>query len=239
LTRDLANKEASWPEFAAFDCASCHHYLRPESWRQDPLAVRPGIVALGRPTMPGWSSILLPLVSGESAGDPSLQTVVASLNRAMTLVPFGRPSDIVAECNQAEAKIVAAIEKLQERVFDRGAARQAITQLNELSQAKVDFHSQRQILWAKRMIELDLRMDVLPEFVQSRTGDDDYWRQQGERHAQNWLKWKRDILLPKQQQLIRQFENDVRHLSLDDRQPDVWLRSLSDFETNPIRPNKR
>ncbi len=75
-----------WPDFARFDCAACHHDLKPAldaAWRQ----ARGYRNTPGRPPLPEWTSALAQLAPGaEQAGLPRFLDAHA---KAATDQPFG------------------------------------------------------------------------------------------------------------------------------------------------------
>lgn len=70
--------EASWPEFAEFDCFACHHDLQNKSWRR----TTPRGTSLG---LPGWGTWYLPMAGSLAAASPDvLQVNTADLQQSLS-----------------------------------------------------------------------------------------------------------------------------------------------------------
>ena len=122
--RSATDPKTPWPEFAEFNCASCHHNLRvgtkdDENWRQDPAKLD------GRPAgAPAWQMIW-PLTP--AAGLPSPKRANAQLNSL--LVAIEQPRFVPAAKGKAAAGAVVGNLEGQRKAFaglsDQAAVLQA------------------------------------------------------------------------------------------------------------------
>jgi hypothetical protein len=142
--------DRSWPEFALYDCNTCHHDLKAESWRQQRgYAGKPG-----RPQMRDWSTALLPLAMRHE--QPRAATMVAdfpkrlaSLRGAFSNSPFGDPSEVFPKAAALVEWSDAMLKQLQESRFDRGESAKLLAALVDgYKKDLLDFDSARQIGWA-------------------------------------------------------------------------------------------
>lgn len=159
----LAQVEGTrWPEFAIYDCASCHHELRSgPGYPQRPFGKNP----IGRPPAQLWPTMLARLGVLQSVQhDPAAATeplarmsqAQGDFERAITATVFGKPDDIAAAAERLEAELTALSERLKYSGYDRAAAQSALLFLTDTSQAETrDYHSARQIAWAIREITKD------------------------------------------------------------------------------------
>jgi hypothetical protein len=163
--------DTGWPEFARFDCSSCHHELKASGPSSRPHS-RGGLV--GRPPAPIWSRALVSLAI--DAADPSkfdtriaeLDGHLAKFDAALTEKPFGDRANTAAAARAIvawteepllELKALASIKKGENRrVIDQSEALRLLRRLIEDPRLDVtDFESARQIGWAIRTISHELR----------------------------------------------------------------------------------
>jgi len=152
-----------WPEFALYDCASCHHELRSGPGLPDrPFGKNP----IGRPPAQVWPMALLNLAFLQSvqyephAGKAwfgKLTLLQLDFERSLTTTVFGKPEDIAASADALRAELAPLIDRLKTSRYDEVAARHALLILTNKSQVETrDFHSARQIAWSIREITKDL-----------------------------------------------------------------------------------
>jgi hypothetical protein len=105
----------NWPELAMthFDCAACHHELERPSWRQ----ARGYRGVPGRPLLPAWPRVLLPVVgrvvdSGKGGNVKTLEEALAELDRICSEAPFGKPGPLGA----GAGKVMAACDKMLQAI---------------------------------------------------------------------------------------------------------------------------
>jgi hypothetical protein len=171
---------STWPEFARFDCYPCHHELRSpggEVWR------RARARGVGRPSGPAWPTVLVDL--GLDAAEPEksgsrkaqLAELLERFHAALTDRPFGDPETASAKARDivellrtplAELSQLATVKPGEKRrILDRHEARRLLRILGDAATKDLqDYESARQIGWAFRTIDRELRE------VTSRQSDD-------------------------------------------------------------------
>jgi nitrate/TMAO reductase-like tetraheme cytochrome c subunit len=138
------NKRFTWPEFALYDCAACHHELR----RQDGLTSRPKSSGPpGRPPMPRWTSALLGLATERK---PELDRDLHTLELAYTQRPFGDPKKIAAAATKLTPQLKQLCQELRDAKFDDERITKALALLVSSSGTADmrDYASARQVAWA-------------------------------------------------------------------------------------------
>jgi hypothetical protein len=161
--------KTTWPEFAMFDCAMCHHDLRYPAWRQTRLSAAPG-----RPQIPHWPQALVGVVINQiaetdhAAADKlklEFATLIADLDAPFRRQPFG-DSTAIAE---PAMKLVAFLDQLLDRMkppkYNREAAGSALQQLCDAAlNGTPDYDSARQISWAFQSIYRNLASSTTSGF---------------------------------------------------------------------------
>lgn len=161
------NPKYTWPEFALYDCASCHHELRSgKGYPQRPFGK--GIV--GRPPAQSWPLSLANLaVAHDSQYDPAkTKTAIAALAKSRNAFElsltrgqvFGDRKDIEAAALRFEADLQPLLQRLKATPFSEQAANQAVNFLIDPQNGIEyrDYHSARQLAWAVREIAKDARL---------------------------------------------------------------------------------
>jgi hypothetical protein len=129
---------ARWPDFARFDCFSCHHELRPDdgaSWRQ----VRRRGLAPGRPTSPDWPLALIRLaISIENSPQAESRQAqferdLAALNRSLAERPYGEAGRLASAARGLARWADSAIQDLSKTVFDAAKARTLLDRLSDVA----------------------------------------------------------------------------------------------------------
>ncbi len=186
LFAEQASYTDDWPEFAMFDCQSCHHELKMDSWRQQRgYSGRPG-----RPPMPQWPAALVKLgIAHSAADDADRQTKLdelADLRQSVQLLldaqPFGNPQRIAQpDANGPVQKLAAWLDDLSQRLrvkpFTRGDAKQSLEMLcgarPELgfdpTKDIADYHAARQVAWAIQVMHKDLKPGAADIPAETRT----------------------------------------------------------------------
>jgi Cytochrome c554 and c-prime len=149
-------------DFAAFDCASCHHDLEVPSRRQnrDPETI-------GRPPLRSWPTTLLKLGFRQAAGerDDAYQAIAQpfaeNLNRlrqAALSQPFGDSAAVASTAGTLAADAGQLLKTLQGKKapYDRNDARRLLRELSSSRQDQ-DYDSARQTGWAFNIIYRELQ----------------------------------------------------------------------------------
>lgn len=151
-----------WPEFALYDCASCHHELRSgPGYPQRPF----GKNAVGRPPAQVWPAALLKLVVLQQAqydrvaGEAQLSQLLKSqqdFERALTSTLFGKRREIEVAGDALRTDLGQLIESLKQSRYDQPAAFAALKLLTDKTEFETrDYHSARQLAWTVREISKD------------------------------------------------------------------------------------
>jgi Cytochrome c554 and c-prime len=147
-------------DFALFDCASCHHDLKRDSWRQK--RGYPG--SPGRPQMPNWPlAILRVAVSYAAANDAKekqarqeLDTALGQLAHAYDVQPFGEPGTVESAAKALAQWSDGLRASLAKGTYDKAAALRILHQLAaEPARSTPDFESARQLAWAFEIVYQD------------------------------------------------------------------------------------
>ena len=157
-----AGTPAAWPEFAIYDCASCHHELRSgPGYPQRPFGKHP----IGRPPAQLWPMMLAKLGVLQSVQyDPAagaeplakMNQAQKDFEQAITATVFGKPVEVAEAAKKLEAELTVLSERLKYCRYDRAATHSALLLLTDSSQVETrDYHSARQIAWAVREIVKD------------------------------------------------------------------------------------
>ncbi len=158
----------AWPDYARFDCASCHHELERPSWRQERGFDGPP----GRPVLNRWPLVLLSLgIDRLTQDDPKAKSLFdelkaheASLAAITRARPFGRKDELVAAtgafANWAEGLSV----KLSKVKFDDKSIRGMLHKLlTEASDSDLDYEAARYVAWTASSFLKDLNRDPMTD----------------------------------------------------------------------------
>jgi hypothetical protein len=154
---DPSAEAASWPDFAALDCAMCHHDLHYPAWRQ----TRPEHSS-GRPQIPRWPEALVGVAISQVAGSDRQEAIrmqhefvglISNLRATFVRQPFGDPVAIL----QSSAPLISFLDPITKQLkstkFDRTAALLALNDLcASASDSTPDFATARQLAWAFQSI---------------------------------------------------------------------------------------
>lgn len=176
------SQDAAQPELAAFDCQSCHHELRSPAWRQ----ARQPTGRLGRPRPTEWPQTLVhigsPAVKDPSAEQTQFEKQWREMHVAFDDQPFGNRARLIAVID-GDRGLVAWLDRQGEALaaspIVEATCEKALRALYGFdSGATPDFHSARQIAWAIRVIELELRTSrEKPKFLDRPVAESDKQRQ--------------------------------------------------------------
>jgi Cytochrome c554 and c-prime len=169
-TSELA---AEWPDFARFDCSSCHHDLQAAEtppWRQ---AQSRGFRASpGRPRATAWSSVLVPIAiealskDTESASlqQSQFERALEQFRAAVTIRPFG---DRRAGSFAARKLVSWANHLLEDQtraVVDQVKARALLAEICARAEESIpDYDTSRQLAWAFRAVYQDVAAMSKPD----------------------------------------------------------------------------
>jgi hypothetical protein len=156
----------TWPEYARFECYSCHHDLESPGyrrWRQ----VRGGITRFdglslkgspGRPRLQTWPLALLPALTARTGTAPSpsardaIRDGVFALHEAIDARPFGDAGDVSRAARRLETAAQTRLDAFTSIRFDGSGPPRLLTAL-----ASLDYDSARQIAWAIKSIHAGWR----------------------------------------------------------------------------------
>lgn len=161
------------PEFSQFDCRACHHELQP-------FTPHAGIDLTGRPGRPrlrSWPTALAEVaIKHASQGDTQVADTLladyrdrlAAMHASFAASPFGKPSALgdPADANSPSGRMLAWIDAdlldaLEQPACDASAARSLLRSICEVAlERDLDYDSARQLAWAFRTIDLELRPDA-------------------------------------------------------------------------------
>ena len=156
-----------WPDYARFDCWSCHHDLKRDGWRQARgyKGGPPGRVPVGE-----WPLAIVELgIDHLVRHDPADKVLRSDLDRfekalheQANLRPFGRKPAIGKAADDFAGWTDVLIRKLAASKVDRAVASRLLRKLVETSEASTpDYDSARHVAWTIRRLVEDLG-DTLP-----------------------------------------------------------------------------
>jgi hypothetical protein len=159
LLGSQAGSKDAWPELAHFDCYSCHHDLKANSWRQK----RGYVGKPGRPQMQAWPTSLVELALHHSAaGDAKkIDTLLTEFNAKLKKLraayddkPFGDPDQIgPAARDLAEWIDQQASQTKVSADITPAAYKRLLTQLIDTHKDRyLDFEAARQVAGAIRAV---------------------------------------------------------------------------------------
>ncbi|MEQ9379574.1 MAG: multiheme c-type cytochrome [Pirellulales bacterium] len=167
----------SWPELGLMECSSCHHDLRQESWRRDPVRMvlrhQPGndrAPAVGRPCLPTSSRVALmapPVLDVWKSSHEASEIALAmeQLNLALDELdaefrahPFGNPKRVESLARVAGQKADELAILLNEFTLLEPTAVKLTAALAELGREQhLSFDESRQIVWTFDQLHRDLK----------------------------------------------------------------------------------
>ena len=157
-----------WPDYARFDCWSCHHDLKRDSWRQA-RGYENG--PPGRVPISEWPLALVKLgidhLSRKNPADRALEADLDRLQKALheqaNVRPFGRKAAIAQAADDFVGWADVLIKKLTASKFDRVVASRMLRKLLEMAGASTpDYDSARHVAWTIKLLVEELG-DTLPD----------------------------------------------------------------------------
>ncbi len=168
----------SWPDYARFDCWSCHHDLKRESWRQ----VRGYQRAPGRPPVSEWPLAIVKLgIARLEMDDPSARSLTGELlghQKAIldeaTARPYGRKAALGTAAGQFAAWSDVLIQRLSAARYDEKVALKLLRKLvDSVIDEELDYDAARQIAWTIKILvedtgtQLDANRKAIDAVLQS------------------------------------------------------------------------
>jgi hypothetical protein len=159
------------PEWGTFDCQACHHELRLPAWRQ----ARQPWGRPGRPRPSEWPAALVFLADAKGNWREQVNAALSDMHGALDARPFGVPAALAVSIEGKPVDRKPGLADLLDRRADEIASQRlarkdlepilvGLYAVNE-KEFHPDFHSARQIAWAIRVIESELRIaPQSPEF---------------------------------------------------------------------------
>jgi hypothetical protein len=167
----------SWPDYARFDCASCHHELQRPSWRQE----RGFVLTPGRPPVGRWplESVRLGIeklkMDDESAGrfHDELKAHESVLNAATGARPFGRKVAL----KEAATKYAAWAQELAARIatasYEEKGVKNLLGKLLAMAtEADLDYDAARHLVWTAWTFYRDLQPDYANDAETKKKNDE-------------------------------------------------------------------
>jgi Cytochrome c554 and c-prime len=150
----------TWPDYARFDCWSCHHDLKRESWRQ----ARGYQAAPGRPPISEWPLTIVELaIARLSFDDPTAKVLLGELQGHQKAVldestarPYGRKVAMAAAAEKFAAWTDVLTKRLSSATYDEAVSARLLRTLVENAGEKlVDYDAARQIAWTIKILVAD------------------------------------------------------------------------------------
>jgi Cytochrome c554 and c-prime len=155
-----------WPDYARFDCWSCHHDLKRESWRQARGYQGPP----GRVPVSEWPLAIVDLgIERLAMDDPAALALRSELQRFRQVLrdqansrPFGKKVSIAKAAKELSDWSDVLIKKLTAASYDQAIARKLLRKLVEKAELSTpDYDSARHIAWTIKLLVEELG-DKLP-----------------------------------------------------------------------------
>jgi len=149
-----------WPDYARFDCWSCHHDLKRDGWRQARVSDGPP----GRAPLAEWPLALVELGIEELArANPGAKALGAELQGHRKAIrdevnarPFGRRARLSRAAGEFAAWSDVLVKQLAAAPYDEAAAhrllRRALVRAEEFT---VDYDAARHIAWTVKILVED------------------------------------------------------------------------------------
>ncbi len=150
----------AWPDFARFDCWSCHHDLKRESWRQD----RGYDGAPGRPPISKWPLAIVKLgIARLAMDDPAARSLEGELEGHQKAVleeanarPYGRKAGMASAASKFATWSDVLIKRLSTATYDENVSFKLLRKLLETADEKsVDYDAARHVAWTVKLLAED------------------------------------------------------------------------------------
>jgi hypothetical protein len=154
----------AWPDYARFDCASCHHELQRPSWRQE----RGFTLKPGRPPIARWPIEVVRLgIDKLTLDDPSAKGLLDELkaheeaiNAATSVRPFGRKAVLKEAASNYSAWAQDLARKLTNASYDEKTVRELLRKLfATVAERDLDYDAARHVAWTAWSLYRDLQTD--------------------------------------------------------------------------------
>ncbi len=155
----------AWPDYARYDCWSCHHDLKRESWRQARgYEMPPGRVPVGEWPLPlvrlGIARIGMEDADGAKALNADLERLQNELHEQASNRPFGREQALIKAASALASWSVVVTKKLVGLSYDRIIAFDLLRALvEEARKTKPDYDAARHVAWMIKLLVEDLKDD--------------------------------------------------------------------------------
>ena len=160
-----------WPDYARFDCWSCHHDLKRDGWRQTKGSEE---LPPGRVPVAEWPLTLVELgIEHLAQSDPAAAALRSDLDRYRKALgeqvaarPFGRPSSVARAADDFAAWADVLTRKLAASKVDRTTASRLLRRLLETaSRSTPDYDSARHVGWTVVLLvkEVGTSLDDRPQ----------------------------------------------------------------------------
>ena len=129
LTGRAGDPEAPWPEFAEYNCFSCHHDLRDDPWRSK---VRSGAAAAGTLHWGAWAMPPAAELIQQLIADPAIQPDPKSLDQltAEMSKTFPNQATVARHARGSAGSLNRCLTTLDTKRFRAGEVEQLIKQLD-------------------------------------------------------------------------------------------------------------
>jgi hypothetical protein len=244
-------KATTWPDFAQFDCAMCHHELQTPSWRQTRLLLEKRGQP-GRPMIPQWPNALVEIgIRRIAAGDASVaksksdqfQQKLKALHGVFLSSPFavGQATKIEAASQDLIAWLDELTGQLEKARYSPVEARATLADLCDAATGNqlLDYDSARQVAWALRTVywSLDATPRTLDPAAESANSRWTAWAKQRENDpvSQNLLQLttqlRLDIPWTQARKILDQNEQDDAFKATSQYNPAAFRDSLKDLRS--------
>jgi Cytochrome c554 and c-prime len=151
-----------WPDYARFDCWTCHHDLKRDGWRQDrdPRQGTPGRVPVSEWPLSMVELGIDRLVMANQADGvhlADLQGLEKALRDQANLRPFGRKAAIAEAADHYAKWLDVLIGKLEAAKYDKDVAAKLLRNLVERAEKSTpDYDEARHVAWTIKVLVDDL-----------------------------------------------------------------------------------
>jgi hypothetical protein len=153
----------AWPDFAAYDCTSCHHELRIQSDRQPVSISGEPFIPRGRPLFSNWPTTNGRLAARFVDSSAKADDGIRSLRLILAEKPFGFREKI-ADPQGAAATVQADFQAMAQQLAVKPlTARDGLAALHFLCAAptdyreRADYEAARQRAWAIEIVSAELK----------------------------------------------------------------------------------
>jgi hypothetical protein len=151
------------PDFAAFDCYSCHHDLKTPAWRQQ----RTDVGVPGRPHPAIWPTTLIDAAFAFTKSDATAyRKALKDHAAAFDAQPFGSLGKLLPARDALRAQLALLVTDIEKTECDRAAVQRAFDALCKPTEnSTLDYDAARQTAWAIKVFAQDLAIAVPDNFA--------------------------------------------------------------------------